>query len=241
MRVSLVPGLLETARHNLNRGARDLAVYEMSKIYPVTGEIEQLAMLSTGSAFAPTVHRESQPVDFFTLKGDVEAVLAAFECDTTPSTDGAPTYFHPGRSVRLGEVAVLGELTDSVTESYKIRQRLYVAEIDVDKLLSAGSSPIASGRIPKFPSVRRDLSLLIRRDVTYGDVVSAVRKASIGELIDMFPFDKLEKGAFPADRYSLAVALTFQADDRTLTDAEVEEFERRVLGKLEQIGIALRS
>lgn len=241
MRVSLLPGLLDTARHNLNRGTRDLAVYEMSKIYPVSGEIEQLAMLMTGSAFAPTVHRENQPADFFTLKGDVEAVLAGFECDTTPSTDGVPAYLHPGRSIRLGEAAVLGELRDTVTESHKIRQKLYVAEIAVDKLLSAGLRSIASRRIPKFPSVRRDLSLLIRKDSTYGDVVSAVRGASIQELIDVFPFDKLEKGAFPADRYSLAIALTFQADDRTLTDAEVEDFERRVLGELGRLGIELRS
>jgi phenylalanyl-tRNA synthetase beta subunit len=77
--------------------------------------------------------------------------------------------------------------------------------------------------------------------VTYRDVVAAIRSASIPELIEIFPFDRLEKGTFPEKRYSLAVALTFQSEDRTLTDTEVEEFERGILRELGRISIELRS
>jgi phenylalanyl-tRNA synthetase beta chain len=241
MRVSLVPGLLETARRNLNRGARDLSVYEMSKIYPVSGEVERLAMLATGTSVGATVHQTSRDADFFSLKGEVEALLAPFDCDTTPSLESIPHYYHPGRSIRLGDIAVLGELGVSAVESYRLRQRVFVAEIAADRLLAAGLRPVVSRPIPRYPSIRRDLSLLIDRDVTYRDVVAAIRSASIPELIEIFPFDRLEKGTFPEKRYSLAVALTFQSEDRTLTDTEVEEFERGILRELGRISIELRS
>ena len=124
---------------------------------------------------------------------------------------------------------------------FKLRQKVYIAEIEIEKLYEAGLRNVAAAPIPKYPAIRRDLSLLLDRKVRYSDVVGAVRAADIPELVEVEPFDRLDKGPFPESCYSLAVAIVYQSSERTLTDAEVQDFDRKVLDRLEQIGAKLRS
>lgn len=241
LRTSLVPSMLRSIQWNLNRGARDVLLYEIAKVYPKDGEHRKLAIAATGSARSRSVHNDSVESDFYTLKGDVETVLGNFSVDTSGSADGIPSYYHPGRSLGIGDVAVLGELHGAGADLFKLRQKVYIAEIEIEKLYEAGLRNVAAAPIPKYPAIRRDLSLLLDRKVRYSDVVGAVRAADIPELVEVEPFDRLDKGPFPESCYSLAVAIVYQSSERTLTDAEVQDFDRKVLDRLEQIGAKLRS
>ena len=86
-----------------------------------------------------------------------------------------------------------------------------------------------------------DLSLVLDRKIPYSDVLTAVRASRIPELVTVDPFDRLDAGPFPESCYSLAVGLVYQSSERTLTDEEVEEFDRKILDQLEGIGVKLRS
>jgi phenylalanyl-tRNA synthetase beta chain len=151
---------------------------------------------------------------------------------------GPPPYYHPGRAVRWGDVAVLGELHPEYAESK--HQRIYIAELDVEMLLSSEVRHSVEP-IPRFPWIRRDLSLLLDRGTRYEEVRATVASAGIPNLIRIEPFDRLESGPFPESKYSLAISLVYQSSERTLTDEEVEQFDRQILTLLVQrLGAQLR-
>ena len=241
LRTSLVPSMLKSLRWNVNRGVRDLQFFEIGKVYPSTGERRRLIMAATGARRVATPHQDPLESDFYSLKGDVEALLDRFGLEAAPRADEVPDYYHPGRSVRLGSVAVVGELGPGIQESFKFRQRVHLAEIDVEAVYRAGVRTVFANPIPKYPAIRRDLSLILDRRIRYDALVEAIEAAGVRELIRIDPFDRLDEGPFPRSSYSLAVGLVYQASDRTLTDDEVQGFERRVLTELERIGVRLRT
>ena len=242
LRTSMVPSMVRSLLWNLNRGTRDVGLYEIGKIYPTDGESQQLVLGATRALQAKTVHHNQTDLEFFGLKGDVEALLAGFAVDKRPDTSNLPAYYHPGRSIRLGEVAVLGELHQDQINLFKLRQKVYVAEIQIEKLYASGRTEIAARAIPKYPSIRRDLSLVLNRQTDYAAVVRTIDGEGIDELIEIEPFDRLEQGPFPDDCYSLAIKLIYQSSNRTLTDDQVQDFDRRILARLEtELGARLRS
>jgi phenylalanyl-tRNA synthetase beta chain len=157
------------------------------------------------------------------------------------STADLPAYYHPGRSAAMGGVALFGELHPDHAESIKIRPRVYLAEIDIERLLDAESAHRVEA-IPRYPSIRRDFSLVLRKETTYEDVRQAIVQAGIPELARVEPFDRLESGAFPETHYGLSVSVVYRSPERTLLDTEVEGFDRRILEILkERLGAQLRS
>lgn len=240
LRTSLVPSVLASLQWNLNRGIRDLTIYEIAKVYAKSGERRRLVMAATGAVRPQSVHATRTEASFYTLKGDVESLLHGFDVDLEPSAEDLPSYFHPGRSLRLGSVATIGELHATCHERFKLRQKTYVAEIRIEDVFAAGLKKIAAVPIPKYPAVRRDLSLLVDHKIPYREIIQVIKQAKIPELIALSPFDKLDRGPFPDSCYSLAVTLVFQSAERTLTDAEIQGFETRVLEELGTLGVGLR-
>jgi len=241
LRTSQLPSMLRTLQWNLNRGIRDLQLYELGKIYRQGGERRYLTVALTGAFRTKSVHEAERELDFFDMKGDVEDILAAFNMGLNSNgDDSVPAYYHPGRSISKDEIVVLGELHPDYANDYKFRNRVYLAEIDVEVLFeSKGQRPIQP--IPKFPSIRRDFSLILDKGTRYADVERAVREVNIRELVRMEPFDRLEVGPFPESKYALAISLMYQSPDRTLTDEEVETFDKAILNSLKQrLGAELR-
>jgi len=240
LRTSLVPSMLQTIQWNLYRGIRDLQLYELGKIYWNGGEQRFLIMAAVGALRSKNVHESERGVTFFDLKGDVEDILSRFSLRLGRSADSLPPYYHPGRALRDAELLTVGELHPDYAAQYKLRHRIYIAEIDVEMLLASNR-----GReirvIPKFPSIRRDFSLVLNRGTRYADVEKAVRGVNIAELVQVEPFDRLETGPFPESKYALAISLTYQSSERTLTDDEVENFDKAILDSLKQrLGAELR-
>jgi phenylalanyl-tRNA synthetase beta chain len=240
LRTSQVSSMLHTIEWNLNRGIRDMQLYELGKIYWNGGERRALILGATGVLRQKTVHELDRPFNFFDIKGDVEDILDAFNVEPGSIGDSVPPYYHPGRAVRKGDLAVFGELHPDYAPEYKFRDRVYLAEIDVEPLFeSKGQRPIQA--IPRFPSVRRDFSLVLSKNTRYADVEHAIRSVHIPELMRVEPFDRLESGPFDEAKYALAVSLTYQSSERTLTDEEVENFDKAILNSLKQrLGAELR-
>jgi phenylalanyl-tRNA synthetase beta chain len=243
LRTSLVPTMLRTIQWNINRGARNLQLYELEKVYSAESERRSLILAGTGALRTKGVHEAERDFNFYDLKGDIEEVFR--ELGTVPtvlSSDRGdrPSHYHPGRSARYGDVVVFGELHPDYAELFKIRQRVYIAEFDVDAILRSCQKKLAKA-IPRFPSIRRDFSLVLDRTTRYADVQATLADANIPELVRVEPFDRLETGPFPESKYSLSISVIYQSIDRTLTDAEVERFDQRILNLLEQrLGAHLR-
>lgn len=232
LRTSMVPSMLRALQWNLHRGMKDIQLYELGKIYPKEGERQQLVLGATGELQHKTVHDKEHSLDFFAIKGDIETLLEAFNVGMGFSTTDLPSYYHPTRSIRVGEVAILGELHQDYTDLFKLNQKVYLAEIEIEKLYTEGRREIAVQAIPKYPSIRRDLCLILANGINYDAVVEVINKENIDELADIEPFDRLLTGPFPEDSYSLAIKLIYQAPDRTLTDSEVRDFDERIIERL---------
>ncbi|HET9220454.1 MAG TPA: phenylalanine--tRNA ligase subunit beta [Terriglobia bacterium] len=240
LRTSLIPGMLTTLQWNLNRGARNLQMYELSKVYWDGGERRTLILGACGNLRPASVHEPPREFDFFALKGDVEDLLQRFDIPVRLTTDNIPNYYHPGRFARVGHLAMFGELHPSYAEPFKFRQRVYLAEIDIELLLRSSTSHQLE-QIPRYPGVRRDFSLLFERGTQYATVHRTIGEAGIPEVVRVEPFDRMESGPFPDTKYSLSISVVYQSAERTLTDVEVEGFDKKIIQRLEErLGAQLR-
>jgi phenylalanyl-tRNA synthetase beta chain len=242
LRTSLVPSMLRTIQWNVNRGIHDMQLYEIGKTYAAGGENRSLILATVGALRAKSVHEAEREFNFYDLKGDVEAILDSFDIHIDADIGRPlPPYYHPGRAIQAGaDLVVFGELHPDYADEYKLRHRVYLAEFSMDRLLESGARR-AIQPIPKFPSIRRDFSLLLNRGTRYADVERAVTALNIPELVKVEPFDRLDSGPFPESKFALAISLTYQSPERTLTDEEVEGFDKRILDSLRQrLGAELR-
>jgi phenylalanyl-tRNA synthetase beta chain len=243
LRTSLVPGMLQSLLWNLNRGSHDLQFFELSKVYSKTGENRALILAACGALHPHSVHEASRDFGFFDLKGDVEAILENFGAPpemTELTSEKAPSYYHPGRSARFGELAIFGEIHPEHLEALKIRKRVVVAEIDVDRILSFTSTHSVKA-VPRFPAIRRDFSFLLGKGTQYAAVRQMIASAGIPELTRIEPFDRMETGQFADTQFSMSVSVIYQSTERTLTDTEVEGFDRRIIEVMAQrLGAQLR-
>src|SRR5262249_55940982 len=140
---------------NLNHGIRDLQLYEIGKVYWRGGERRALILAATGALRRKTVHEPERDFNFYDVKGDVEDILNAFDLEWKSSVESIPAYYHPGRAMRDGDLAVFGELHADYAAGYKFRNRVYIAEMDFE-MISAWNARRAIQPIPRFPSIRRD-------------------------------------------------------------------------------------
>ncbi len=241
MRTTSLPCMLETlARNNAHRN-KAAKLYELAKIYlPVDGEDlpAEDVVLTMGS------YGEGE--DFFSLKGEVEAILDTL--NTLPRTYEArkqnPSY-HPGRCADLYVggtlVGTLGQVHPLVAENYGISGEIYTAEINLTALFALLAPESLYQPLPKFPSVERDLALVCDDSLTAAQVENVIRAAG-GKLLRRVKLFDLYKGkSIPEGKKSLAFNLELRADDRTLTDADSESVIKNVLLRLEaELGAVIR-
>ena len=240
LRTSLISGMLSTVQWNLNRGTRNLQMYELSKVYWTGGERRTLILCGCGNLKSANVHEAPREFDFFTLKGDIEELLQEFNTPARLSTDNIPRYYHPGRFARIGHLALFGELHPAYAEPFKFRQRVYLAEVDLDMLLATSESRQIE-TIPRYPAIKRDFSLLFDKGTQYAAVHRTIAAAGIPELVRVEPFDRMDSGPFPETKYSLSISVVYQSTERTLTDVEVDAFDKELLHNLEErLGAQLR-
>lgn len=203
---------------------------------------------ATGNAVRANAHGLTRAHGFFDLKGDVEAVLRAFELQQIrfeTLTSERTKQYHPGRSARVimdgKPVARFGQVHPDVMNALKIKQEIYLAEIDLDCLLQRSLRVPRYQPLSRFPAVDRDFSFLFDDSATFEQVSSAVLATKIAELQSFEPAEIFRGGGVPQGKYAVLLRARFQSPERTLRDDEVAEWSAQIIKALEGIGGMLRS
>ena len=241
MRTTALPSMLDILARNSANHNKAAKLYELAKVYlPVEGQVlpqePKYLMLGTYGAGE----------DFFSLKGELDAVLEALRLPAAQYTaDTANPSYHPGRCARItisGEdVGCMGQIHPLVAGNYGMDCEVYCAEIRFDKLLALQLPEATYVPLPKYPAVTRDLAILCREEVTVGEAEAVITQAAGKLLRNIRLFDVYRGTGVPEGKKSLAFSLELRADDRTLTDTDSETVTKNVLDALEnQLGAVLR-
>lgn len=251
LRMSLLPGLLESLQHNLHHGVKQVRLFEMGTCFFKQGETQQpherehLALVATGLMNDVNWQDHHQPFTFYHLKAVVEALLEKFRLrryEFTPASEG---YLHPGQAARLvvdGEVvAVFGQLHPRLAAEWKFKQPVFVGELLLQRWLELRGEPIRYRPLPRYPTVVRDLSFSLPMELPYGDVATAIRHLGVEEIVAVELFDVYTGPPLPPGRRSLSIRLRMRASDRTLTEDEIHRLVGRVVSLLhERFGAEIR-
>jgi phenylalanyl-tRNA synthetase beta chain len=250
LRPSLVPGLLEVLAINANRQMADARLFEVGNVFaphrPEDGDRPAHEELRLGVALtglrAPrawfTGGRER--VDVYDAKGLAELALQAAGVTDADMVvwpaDRVPAYLEPGRAARLVrgslELGWFGEVALGRREVFDLPGPVFVAELSVSALAGLPAPSAKYEPLPRFPAVQRDLAIVVGSEVTAGEVEAAIRAMRLGLLARVTLFDVYTGGQVGPGRRSLAWSLTFQAPDRTLTDAEVNRLHERIVAEI---------
>jgi phenylalanyl-tRNA synthetase beta chain len=248
LRTSLVrPGLLDALETNVRQGRRDVALFEIGRVFFGDGKLPReerhLGLLLSG-AFRPSHWSEAaRPADVFDAKGILEGLTTRLGLPP-PRLDPAgerPELLHPGQSaaVVLEERTIgwMGTLRPGVREG---RESVVVAEIVLDALVSRTTLPERFQPLPRFPAVERDLSVVSAVGTPAGDVVGEVRRAAGDLLRDVEVKDRYERPPVPAGKVSVTLCLRYQHPERTLTGEEVQHSVENVVRALRAAGRDIR-
>jgi phenylalanyl-tRNA synthetase beta chain len=253
MRQTLMASLLETMRDNFRYTDR-VAIFEVSRVYlPREGQLLPDEPRRLGIALSgPRAERSwamasSGMLDFYDLKGVIETLLTRLGVEGYCFVPVEHPTFHPGRTGKLmisgAEVGVLGEVHSQVLEAFDLPdQPVYLAELDLERLLEQIGVARYLKPIHRFPSVSQDLAVVVDEDVPAQKVQEAIVEAGGRLLYRVELFDLYRGEQIPPGKKSLAYSLTYQAEDRTLTDGEVAKVQERIVRHLaKELGAELRA
>ena len=241
LRPSALPSLVDAVAHNRRREQRDVRLFEIgARFSRSAGERRSIACAWTGAASSEHWSAGARDVDFFDMKGVVERIGDALRLRVTTGAHREP-WLNPGRSASViasgTRIGVMGQLSASIAEAHGLpaNDPVYVAEIDLDA--AEAMAPQDEPRVeplPRYPSVTRDISILIDAALPSESVRATIREAAPQTLTHIREFDRYQGKGVPDGKVSLSLRLTFRASDRTLTDAEVQSAMERVVAALKE-------
>ena len=242
MRTTSLNGMLVSLATNYNRRNKDVRLYELGNIYiPKALPLNELP--DERMQFTLGMYGEG---DFFTMKGVVEEFFEKIGMRGREKYDpnAGKTFLHPGRQANIiydGEVVgYLGEVHPEVADTYGIGTRAYIAVIDMPEILPYATFDRKYTGIAKYPSVTRDISMVVPKEILVGQIEEIVEKKGGAYLESYHLFDLYEGEQIRDGFKSVAYSIVFRAKDKTLSDAEVTEAMDRILKGLEALGIELR-
>jgi phenylalanyl-tRNA synthetase beta chain len=243
MRPTLLPGLLESVRHNLNHGIRDVRLFEIGRVFAgspakeLPREFEALALIATGGAKEEGHAEASREIDFYELKGALEAAVDAMKLGPLAFQKANVKHLRDGQAATITlnngtALGTIGRLAESIAGSYKFRQAVYVAELDLTALLSSQGQSTQYAPLPRYPAVIRDVTLLVDRDVNFADLVHASDAQAIPDYAGVRLVGTYEGENIPTDKRAITLRMEYRSEDRTLRDEEVEERHRGLIDSL---------
>jgi phenylalanyl-tRNA synthetase beta chain len=255
MRTSMAPGMLDMLAWNLNRDSENVRLFEMGRVYEMRGgERVEPARACLGATLAAVkgslpagavldVSKSEQAAAaeaFRSFKGDVENLLAAFASGDLSFDRETAEYFHPGRSARAlldgVVVAQFGQIAENVKAERKLRQGVFLAEIDLERLHAIGLRTVRFAPLGKYPAVERDFSFVFSDEVEF----EAMRRAVVGLGLDVLrsftPVEIFRGGAIGAGKYSILLRARLQSDEGTLRDEQIAVWSARIVATLQGLG-----
>lgn len=256
MRSTGIVSMIGALEWNLNHGQRNLRLFEIGKAYELRNgepvETPVLTIGATGLAREKAIHEAACEFEFADLKGDLDRVgefAGGFDWQS-----GGPAWLANTRAARIllrraqgdgARLGVAGQIAQRIADQFKLRQKLFVAELQLEPLLKgieAARAALRFSPLPRYPAVERDFSLVLADGVSFARVVETIRALEIPEVQRIEAADLFRGGQVPAGKYSLMMRVTFQSAQATLTDAQLADVSSRIVAALdESLGATLRA
>jgi phenylalanyl-tRNA synthetase beta chain len=246
MRPTLLSGMLDALRHNLNHGTRDVRLFETGRVFATNpergklpGEREAFALLATGMATEAGRVGAGRELDFYDLKGALEASVDAMNLKPLRFEAAQLKHLRDGQAARVMKadgqsIGSIGRLDEAVATLYKFRQSVYVAEVDLSALLEIEEMPVLYSPLSRYPSIGRDVSLLVGRRVTLAEMLDRIRDEQVENCRDAKLVDVYEGANLPEGKRSVTLRMEYRSDERTLRDEDVDEMHTRLVQALEE-------
>lgn len=251
LRLSIVPQLLEVLKYNIARQNDSVAVYETGAVFlknskeELPEEREHLAAAITGLWESHPWQGEKKPVDFFVLKGIVEGLAAKLGLESQLDFQKAELEgMHPGRTAEITlngtVIGFIGQVHPTMQKTMDLKET-YVFELSLKALLQAEKAPLQYTAIPRFPSITRDIALVVEKATFAGDLKKVITEAGGTLLKEVQVFDLYEGEKMEPGKKSIAFSLKYFDPEKTLTDEDIAKAHNKVLKALEdQTGAVLR-
>ncbi len=242
LRPRLVGGVVDVVANNRRHGRRDVRVFEIGTRFTTDGETRAVAIAWTGIGSSEHWSGSTREVDFFDVKGAVESLCSAFGVHATFAPRVAEPFLVPGQSASIASgdmpLGSVGQLLPAVADQRGLprQDRVFVAELSLDALVKARGATFDAARpLPRYPFVVRDLSIVVANalpaEIIRGTIQAAANNLP-APLTATTIFDRYQGKGVPEGSVSLSLRLTFQSEDRTLTDAEVQQSFDTILAAL---------
>lgn len=247
LRTTLRPGLLTTLVHNQRVEEGSIRLFEIGKIFLPQGnelpqEKEMLCAALSGPEAELSWHGNKEQLNFFDAKGVVENLLNQLGLEATFGASDDESLL-PGRAANIiigaDKVGIVGNLHPKVAQAFELPDAVYLIEMDIEKLLSKTIKVKQYQPIPRFPSITRDIALVIDKQVSYQQVEDVIRSFPLVKKVTLFDFYRGEQ--IPEGKKSFAIRIVYQSPEHTLTDEEVNRPHQRIVDRLHQeLGATLR-
>ncbi len=245
MRTSLIPGLLETIYRNIARQIKTLKLFEVGKIYIGRGkdnlpeEIEMLAGIWTGSRSDASWYSKEIGCDFFDIKGVVEGLLNELKIDHVKFAcmpDNSCTYTRPGHTAQILQeknlIGLAGEIHPKVLGNFDLKQTAFIFELDLNVISDLIPGAIRSKPIPKFPSISRDITIIIDKDLESSKLLEIIKELGEELIENFYLFDVFEGDTIPQNKKSISLRITYRSKHKTLEDDEVNYIHKNITDRL---------
>lgn len=246
VRTTLLSSIFDNLARNLARKNDDVALFEVGSVFfpkalPVTelpDEVVKIAGAITGRRNAQSWNQTNDMVDFYDAKGIIEELLANLRVTRYTVETGTHYAMHPGKTALFKKgrdvIATVGEVHPAVLSAYGITKPVYIFELDATIVMKYMAKDLKYKALPKYPATSRDLAMLVDVDVNAADIEKAMTKAAGQNLTQITLFDVYTGKQVEEGKKSLAFSLTFQSNDKTLTDAEIDPAIEKIVAKLQK-------
>lgn len=246
VRTTLLSSIFDNLARNLARKNDDVALFEVGSVFfpkalPVTelpDEVVKIAGAITGRRNAQGWNQTNYMVDFYDAKGIIEELLANLRVTRYTVEAGTHYAMHPGKTALFKKgrdvIATVGEVHPAVLSAYGITKPVYIFELDATTVMKYMAKDFKYKALPKYPATSRDLAMLVDVDVNAADIEKAMTKAAGQNLTQITLFDVYTGKQVEEGKKSLAFSLTFQSNDKTLTDAEIDPAIEKIVAKLQK-------
>lgn len=246
VRTTLLSSIFDNLARNLARKNDDVALFEVGSVFfpkalPVTelpDEVVKIAGAITGRRNAQGWNQTNDMVDFYDAKGIIEELLANLRVTRYTVEAGTHYAMHPGKTALFKKgrdvIATVGEVHPAVLSAYGITKPVYIFELDATTVMKYMPKDLKYKALPKYPATSRDLAMLVDVDVNAADIEKAMTKAAGQNLTQITLFDVYTGKQVEEGKKSLAFSLTFQSNDKTLTDAEIDPAIEKIVAKLQK-------